>query len=203
MQVNKKQKIALIVIIVLVVVLAAVYFITSKKKQQIVIQEQQDQQEQQKKRALDNAPIVVRGQNLDIVNSVPPTKTVVEQQGLEGQSRMFVERFGTFTSDSDLSTIEDLYRYMSLSMKKWVKETYLPELKEKFELGEFYRIRTIAPAINIESENATDAIVIASCQRTEVNNERQEEKYLQDIRLEYKKINDFWYVEAAYWQDKR
>lgn len=116
----------------------------------------------------------------------------------------FVERFGSYNNqDSNLNFV-DLEFLMTDKMKKWVFDTYIPQLKRSMpSIDSYFAVNTKALSNSIESLNVEKgtAVVLVSAQRQEVgDNNSQLRVYYQDARVELQKIGTQWKVSGIFWQ---
>ncbi|MBT4722182.1 hypothetical protein HN958_02270 [Candidatus Falkowbacteria bacterium] len=131
----------------------------------------------------------------------PPSKKEVQTATAQVTSKMFVERFGTFTNQSEFNSLEDLYVMMTPLMSGWVKTDYLPGLRSDYPAdGEFYRMVTLALTAEIVNETVAQTDVMVSTQRTKTVGKNDPEKFNQDIKIELIKQGDNWLVDGAFWQ---
>jgi len=113
----------------------------------------------------------------------------------------FVERFGTFTNDSNFKSIRDLDAILTDSMSSWIDEVYLPKLEKEYAPnGFFYRITAKAPVVQVIENTETTAKVKVTAQREETRGTEAPRAFLQNIILDLVSVNNVWLVDAAYWQ---
>ncbi|NQT50088.1 hypothetical protein HQ571_05325 [Candidatus Kuenenbacteria bacterium] len=132
-----------------------------------------------------------------------PAPTAEEQQmgSMKLLSKNFVERFGTYSNQSDYISIKELVPMMSSSMAAWVENTYFDQLiKEHDPDGYYYEITTLAPVAYVMEQTPSTAKVKVSAQRVEKKADQESTQFLQDVILELVKRGDNWVVDAAYWQ---
>lgn len=116
----------------------------------------------------------------------------------------FVERFGTYTSDSNFASIRGLNSVMTTSMLSWTNDVYLPKLAEEHPAnGFFYRITAKAPVVQVLENVDTTAKIKVTAQRTETIGTEKPREFLQDILLDLISVNNVWLIDAVYWQPER
>lgn len=114
----------------------------------------------------------------------------------------FVERFGTFSNHAKFISLEDIIPMMTSSMESWMQNSYLPTLRREHDPeGFFYSVKTTAPVVRILKEEGNYMEIMVETQRIE-NNEGQEVKFNQDIKIDLVKSGEEWLVDAAYWQKR-
>jgi len=117
-------------------------------------------------------------------------------------SDSFAERFGSFTNQSQYENFTDLRMFMTESFAIWV-DGYVEDLIEQSPNNQyFYGISTTALSHKIVrfDEDAGEATVIVNTQRKETTIEGDNETFLQQLELNFEKVNDEWLVDAAYWE---
>jgi hypothetical protein len=131
----------------------------------------------------------------------PPSKKEIQTASAQITSKMFVERFGTYSNHGEFNNLEDLYSMMTPFMANWVKTTYLPDFRADYPVdSDFYRLVTLALTAEIIDETATTTDVMVSTQRTKTMGTGEPEKFNQDIKIELQKQGDNWLINGAYWQ---
>jgi hypothetical protein len=118
-------------------------------------------------------------------------------------ARSFAERFGSYSSQSDFSNIEDLSLSMSSRMRSWARD-YIFELRSNRDYSEdFYGITTralIEPKIkNFDLEGAIVELSV-STQREEISALGVADSYSQEIDIRFIKERGEWLVDSALWQ---
>ncbi|MBT5338046.1 hypothetical protein HN858_01455 [Candidatus Falkowbacteria bacterium] len=114
----------------------------------------------------------------------------------------FVERFGSYSNQSEYAGFEELASIMTQSMASWVKNTYLPQLKKEHDpKGYFYSIKTSAPVVEISVEEENFVEIIVKTQRLE-KTDNSSQTFNQDIVLELVKQDGEWAIDGAFWRDQ-
>lgn len=116
----------------------------------------------------------------------------------------FVERFGTYTNDSNYESIRGIKSIMTPSMVDWTETVYLPKLETEHPVnGFFYRITAKAPVVQVLESSATSAKVKLTTQREEQIGTEKPRAFLQEIILDFINEDNTWLVDAAYWQKEK
>ncbi len=116
----------------------------------------------------------------------------------------FAERFGTYTNDSNFTSIRDLKEIMTPSMVSWTETVYLPKLESEHPVGGFfYRITAKAPVVQVLESTPTTARVKLTTQREEQKGSEAPRTFLQEIILDFVNKDNTWLVDAAYWQQEK
>ena len=118
-------------------------------------------------------------------------------------ARSFVERFGSYSNQSNYSNIEDLEVFMSAKMQDWAKR-YVYDLRSSDNyLGEFYGIMTKAlvepEIIKFEPQKSLVEVMIET-QREESLGTELPRSFKQSIVISFIKENGEWLVDAATWK---
>ena len=135
----------------------------------------------------------------EIIPSYQSEKEAVTESSLQTLATSFVERFGSFSSESDFANIEDVYPLMSTSYQEEMEEVVAKSVAP----ADYYAITTRVLNIKIETldEEAGTATVTVSTQREEAIADIQDVKVrYQTIVLTFVKENGIWKVDSALWQ---
>ncbi len=118
-------------------------------------------------------------------------------------ARYFAERFGSYSSQSDFSNIEDLKLSMSSEMRSWARD-YVFELRDNRDYSEdFYGIITralIEPQIKTFNPEGGVVEVSVLTQREEISALGIIDSYNQEINIRIIKEGGEWLVNSALWQ---
>lgn len=113
----------------------------------------------------------------------------------------FVERFGSYSNQSNYENITDLRPFMTTGMQNW-SGNYVKQLTDqnKNRAG-YYGITTKAASFDLKNFDFAGgaAEITVGTQRRENSGEGEKVVY-QDIELSIKKISDKWLVDGAWWQ---
>jgi hypothetical protein len=132
------------------------------------------------------------------------TASLAEQQemNLQVMAIVFAEKFGTYSNHDGYQSLSATKSMMTASTAKWL-DTYIVDLQKKYgnESAVYFGITTKALNNTIVSIANDRATVSVGCQRKESVG-AGEIIYNQPLKLEFKKINNEWKVDGAYWQAK-
>lgn len=187
---KKKTIIAIIILLVLILLLLAFWWLWPKKT--VSVKNTASNQQI-------NTEVGIRS-NSENQNpsSTSQPKTVVNSD-LESLAQAFAERYGSFSSESDLANLKDLLDFMSTSLRAST-ENYIATIQSS---NEYYGVTTRVLSVKIKSLEETNgfAEVEISTQREESKGSPQnsEVKY-QILVLQYVKENGIWKVNSAIWQ---
>jgi len=114
----------------------------------------------------------------------------------------FVERFGSYSNQSNFSNIIELKPFMTSKMSRWADD-YINKLKQ--ETGSslvFHGFNTrVLKTDFISFDKDSSATIMLSTQREEQTGSRVNSRtFYQDIKLELVKEGGVWKVAGAYWQ---
>lgn len=115
----------------------------------------------------------------------------------------FVERFGSFSSQSNYENINELRTFMTPKMQAW-SDRYIAEQKASADPNaEFYGVTTYALSNEVLDfdEEAGRATLLINTQRIETRgaNRSQTVSY-KEITVELERVENVWYVDSATWQ---
>ncbi|MDD3711594.1 MAG: hypothetical protein PHP37_03285 [Patescibacteria group bacterium] len=118
-------------------------------------------------------------------------------------ARSFVERFGSYSNQSDYGNIDDLKMFMTAKMKLWADE-YVSDLKsEDLDQDKFYGIITKAliepEVLNFDLASSKVDLMVAT-QREETTDSQNKRVFSQNIKISFVKENGEWLVDGAFWQ---
>ena len=131
-----------------------------------------------------------------------PHKTDSDDLGKVAMS--FVQRFGTYSTQSDYGNFTDLEIMMTPSMRSW-SESYVSDLKKQQKNNSYYGITTKALTYKVKSydEKSGQTEIVVSTQRSDsATTIGGGQPYIQDITVELAKENGEWLFDRAVWGDK-
>lgn len=115
----------------------------------------------------------------------------------------FAERFGSYSNQSSYGNFTDLKIFMTANMKDWA-DKYVADLKAKAtNQAVYYGITTNALTSEVKNydEAGGNAQIIVSTKRQEnTDTTSANPAYVQKLVLDFKKINNEWLVDRAYWE---
>jgi len=130
---------------------------------------------------------------------VSAPETIQEQQ-VKNLSVLFVERFGSFSNQSNYENFYDLMPLMTSSMRAWAEQYIADNPLDPSE--PYYGISTRALATEMVSIDidAGQAEVNVETQRRETKTGEEERAFIQTINLDLVKIDNEWLISSATWQ---
>lgn len=139
-----------------------------------------------------------------IINATPEKKITTEdikvatgETAVKNLTKNFVERFGSYSLESNFSNFDEIKNLVTPTVVSWLK-TYPQDLRKKLPEG-FIGVTTLALSQKIESLTETEASLLVSTQREETVNGASR-VYYQDMKVSLKFSNGQWLVDGAYWQ---
>lgn len=117
----------------------------------------------------------------------------------------FVERFGSYSNQSNFSNIIDLKIFMSPRMQKWA-DNYISQYKRDDSANEIYygmTTRSISGIIEEYDDRAGRAVIIVNTRRRESlgSTNNTSDIFNQDIKIDFIKVSGAWKVDDANWID--
>lgn len=126
----------------------------------------------------------------------PPTEA---QKTASRLARLFVERFGTFTSQGQFESVTEVQPLTTTSMSAWMSGTYLPGLRAKYPSGTYAAQTTQVLGIEIEEESDQGATILVRTQQTFAEGDLEPVVTNPSMRLSLVKTGDEWFVDSALW----
>lgn len=117
-----------------------------------------------------------------------------DEQAARQASRIFVERFSSFSNQNQNSHIEDAMALATDNMSTWL-ETQRVEMSTSYD-----GVTTNVQAIQVRDLSTSKATVGVSTQRTFLSKDGKESVEQQDGRVELTKIGGQWKVNGFYWE---
>lgn len=118
-------------------------------------------------------------------------------------AKFFAERFGSYSNQSGLANITDLYPVMSAAMRQWAAG-YIDELAAQIADRPGYfgvTTRQVSSRLTEFNDSQGRARVLVQTQRQEAQGTTDNfEIYYQDLLIDFVKENGTWVVNAASWQ---
>ncbi len=131
------------------------------------------------------------------VEPIPPHVAVTTASTI---ARVFVERLGSFSSESGYTNIDDVMIMASDSLQNELKN--LKEKAIKSQGDSYYGVSTRVISLKVESETESTASIKITTSRTEsVNDPLSKEVRNQEIVLNLVKSDNTWLVEDYFWQE--
>lgn len=131
--------------------------------------------------------------------SSPETKGEVAQAGIEAFARSFVERYGSFSNQSNYENLEDLYPFMTARLRREAEATVsAARAKSSGALPEYFGVTTRVMAVKKNSVSGDRAELLIATQRQ--NSGTNSALIYQDIALTLVKTEGQWKVDGATWR---
>lgn len=112
--------------------------------------------------------------------------------------RIFVERFGSFSSESRYENIDDVMTLATDKLQSRLED--LAETVRREQGGDYYGVSTRIITVKAEVTTETNARLLITTQREEaIANPGNTSVRYQDIRVELVKEGDHWLVDAFTW----
>ncbi len=123
------------------------------------------------------------------------TKLKIDLQQLASN---FVERYGSYSNQSNYENITDLKPFMTQLMQKSADNFVAAKIKEPNET--YFGVFTRALSSEISSINSDQAIVMVNCQKQESTGSASNSKiYYQEAQISFSKENGTWKVAKIEW----
>lgn len=194
--INSKKKIILIfIIIVAILAIVGVLLFQKMTKQDKTIDKKIEETKPVEKLELPKEEL-----NLKIEKLNEDEKQIISLKNL---TKMFTERFGTFSNQANFSSIYELKPLMTDVFTDWVEQSYLNYLEKKYKLEYGYQavVTTALTSDLIEKTDSTASFLVKT-QRVEKKKDQDNLVYNQSLKLELLKDteNNKWKVNSAYWE---
>lgn len=120
----------------------------------------------------------------------------------EKKAKLFAERFGSFSNQSNYNNIADVTILMTPTMKAWA-EGYLGKLREQPYSGDYYGIITTAVFAETTAydEAAGKISLVITTERQETKGLEVGPLYQQKIEIDLIKEANDWLVDRAQWRE--
>jgi len=126
-----------------------------------------------------------------------------EKQNVLFVASSFVERFGSYSNQSNYKNLDELNVFMTASMQNWIIR-YKEDLKKQNpDINTYYALETKAISTQVRSldEKAGRGEILVKTQRQEFKNSITNPRiFYQDILLNLVKVDNQWKINGAYWQ---
>jgi hypothetical protein len=206
MQQDNRKKIGLLIIIVgLLIIIAIIYFGFFRNKAAVVETPAGPTiNTNQLPSGTSSEPVIETAREDNITYDLSKEKPHKVNSGDVAKIAMaFAERLGSYSNQSSYGNFTDLKIWMTSNMKDWA-DTYVSELKASStsQMG-YYGITTNALTSEVKrfDDNAGVAQIIITTKRQEsTGDSNSKEAYVQKLDLDFKKVNNEWLVDRAYWE---
>lgn len=142
------------------------------------------------------------GESEPKVNLKPLSSEQLAEAELENLVARFIERWGTYSNQSDFSNLKSLDFQMTSKMKRFI-ETYVDQIKQDhpYQKG-YYGVTTRSVAVDLGSFNSGLSFVKASVgtRRTETIGASEPKAFNQNATVDLVKINSEWLVDGVFWE---
>lgn len=163
-----------------------------------------------------NLPIKTENGSVEKIIALQNNKTVVinggkseqknndsvNEEQLKRTASLFVERFGSYSNQSNFSNVSDLKIYMSNNMKKWADD-FVEKNNIERDISVYYGITTKAISQKIESidEDAGNSAILVNTLRRESGGDLSEDNsFYQEVLVKFVLEKGFWKVDSANWK---
>lgn len=147
-------------------------------------------------------PLVAIKNNASSEQKTPPSADELERILISNLGKSFVERFGSFSNQSDFGNISDLEMFMSVKMKDWAQKE-VARLRAQTRGGEiYYGVTTKVVGYSFSAYDKTSGIaeMVMQARRRETN-DKAVNSYNQNIVVKFTKEDGVWLVASADWQE--
>lgn len=111
-------------------------------------------------------------------------------------ARLFVERFGSYSSEANRANIDDV---LSLATPAFQAELQATKSSSAVA-GEYYGVSTRVLSATVTENTETTATINVMTQRAETVGAADEAVRYQDVTVQMEKVNDTWKVRAITWK---
>lgn len=188
--------------------------------EQVFIEEEEEENQEEKKEAeeqtLDDSVLKTEGGSIEKILELPERKSVVisgkeqeepeddrslTEQQLKRTASLFIERFGSYSNQSNFSNISDLKIFMTDNMKKWA-DNFIVNNNVDRDVSVYYGITTRSISQRIENfdESSGEATVFVKTLRRESGGSLTEDNsFYQEAVIRFLFEKGTWKVDKATW----
>lgn len=143
------------------------------------------------------------------INAALPAEVPVSDQearekaDLERMAISFIERYGSFSNQSNFENILDLKVFMTQKMQNWVEQYIAEQRAKRGDTSIYFGITTKSLTTNFVEFNSFDGLaeILVTTQRREATGSTTNFKvYNQDASIKFLKENGVWKVNGIYWK---
>ncbi len=196
---NKKTVITVIVIIFLLSLGTGIIYWYWQSQSKISNTNQEQGQDQISK---DNSSQGVLPTDKISNKSNKSVKPATIDNNLLSSVRYFVERWGTYSNQSDFQNVRDLRPIMTEDFFDEVYKNYKPKSEVELSKQDYEGYETKVVSIDLENQTDAEATVLVTTNRRHLVGSDSVETYPQKIRITLVKQAGVWRVATAIWQDK-
>lgn len=124
------------------------------------------------------------------------------EEQLKRTASLFIERFGSYSNQSNFSNISDLKIYMTSSMKEWADD-FIKKSNVDRDVSNYYGITTksISQKVEFLNEDLGEAIIVVNTLRRESGGSLLEDNsFYQEAVVKFALEKGFWKVNKATWE---
>lgn len=141
--------------------------------------------------------------------SLPPSKPVsapvrteeeIRKETISRLARMFTERFGTFSSQSQYEGIGDIMAVTTDSFQNWLRDKYIPELKGEHSASAYSGQTTRVMSVTVEKVTDNESQVAVRVQQAVTGEVGTIEVKYPVLKVALVRQNSMWLVDSAYWE---
>jgi hypothetical protein len=164
---------------------------------------------QKKEEPLTNTTVTNKNVNVVVVNTVQTnenqntnTAAVDATVAARRLANLFVERFGSYSSEAQFQNIVDLKKFMTKKMQAWA-DTYISDQKKQAGTNtSFQSITAKVITTSVTNQSASGITFRITTVRTTDNGAvNGKNTYNQDILIRAVPSGTDWKIDSAYWQD--
>lgn len=206
MQQDNRKKIGLLIIIAgLLIIIAIIYFGFFRNKAAVVETPAGPTiNTNQLPSGTSSQPTVEAARDANVTYDVSKEKPhKINGSDVAKIAMAFAERFGSYSNQSSYGNFIDLKILMTDNMKDWA-DNYVSDLKaSSTNQTSYYGITT--NALTSETKSFDDAsgvakIIVSTKRQESTGTTDSKEAYVQKLDLDFKKVNNEWLVDRAYWE---
>ncbi|KKU13020.1 MAG: hypothetical protein UX17_C0030G0020 [Parcubacteria group bacterium GW2011_GWC2_45_7] len=139
------------------------------------------------------------------LGAAPQTAEVgaeVAQASLEAFARSFIERYGSYSNQSNYDNLEDLYPFMTKNLQQSTQDFVQSErAKMRTQTPAYFGITTRVLSSMVSLLNDDRAGLVIKTQRRESGSDPNASRlYYQDVELKLVMVGEQWKVDVAEWQ---
>ncbi len=113
-------------------------------------------------------------------------------------ARIFVERFGSYSTETDYANVDDVMPIATSSLQKRLQT--LAEEARRAVAGSYYGVSTNVIKVTVESQTDAAATLLVKTQREEAfDSPGNTSVRYTDIRVEFVKVGEDWFVNDFSW----
>jgi len=141
--------------------------------------------------------------------SLPPAKPVsvpvrtpeeMAKDTVSRLARLFAERFGTFSSQSQYEGIGDVMAVTTDSFQNWLKDKYIPQIKGQHSAAVYSGQTTRVMSVTVEKFADNESQVAVRVQRAVTDEGGAIEVKYPVLNVALIRQDSMWLVDSAYWE---